>query len=98
LGIDTIDSNRDQVDTDAVASGLAQQPLDDPFAFFMLTFAELVVPDSSLRVCDAHGRRVRVEGAPDCVVVVERDLITTVMSVAAWRTLSTCVGTGTAGV
>ena len=63
---------------DALASSLAQaqQLLNDPFALFVLTLAELVVPDSSLRVGDVQRRPVLVaEGPPDRIVAVERDRI-----------------------
>ena len=67
---------RDQIVTDAVASGLAQQPLDDPLALHVSTLAELVVPDSPFRVGDVHGRPVPVvEGRPDGIVAVEGDRI-----------------------
>src|SRR2546421_4615164 len=76
LSLDAIGSDRDQVVTDALASGLPQQLLNDPFALFVLTFAELVMPDSSLRVRDVHRGPVPVaESTPDRIVAVERDRI-----------------------
>src|SRR5437867_4468203 len=76
LSLETIGSDRDQVVTDALASGLAQQLLNDPFALFVLTLPELVVPDSSLRVGDVHSGPVPVaESTPDRIVAVERDRI-----------------------
>jgi hypothetical protein len=57
-----------------VAPGLAQQPLDDHFALCVSALAELVVPDSPLRVGDVDGWPKSVcECLPDCVVTVERD-------------------------
>src|SRR6516164_3577161 len=76
LSLEAIASDGDQVVTDAVAAGLAQEPLDDPFAFFISALAELVMADPSPGVGDVHGRPVPVgEGIPDCVVAVERDRI-----------------------
>src|SRR5207237_508279 len=76
LSLETVGSDGHQAVTDAVASALAQQPLDDPFALFVLALAELVVPDSSLRVGEVRGRPVPVcEGLPDRVAAVERDRI-----------------------
>src|SRR5438445_6933183 len=76
LSLVTIGSDRDQVVTDALASGVAEQLLNDPFALFVLTLAELVMPDSTLRVGDVYRRPVLVaESAPDRIVTVERDRI-----------------------
>ena len=47
LSLETIGSDGDQVVSDAVASTLAQQQLDDPFALFVSALAELVMADSS---------------------------------------------------
>src|SRR6516165_3859228 len=76
LSLEAIASDGDQVVTDASASGLAQEPLDDPFALFVSALAELVVADPSLGVGDVYGRPVSVgEGIPDGVVAVERDRV-----------------------
>src|SRR6185295_2718812 len=52
------------------------QLLDDAFALFVSTFSELVVPNSSVRIGDVHGRPVVIaEGLPNCIVAVECDRI-----------------------
>src|SRR5206468_6738590 len=48
-------SDGTEVVGDAVASGVAQQPLDDHLALCVSAFTELVVPDSALRVGDVDG-------------------------------------------
>ena len=57
-------------------SRLGQQLLDDHFRLLVFAFAEVVVPDAPQRVGEIQGGPVViVEGAPDRVVVVERDRI-----------------------
>jgi hypothetical protein len=54
----------------------SQQPLDDAFALLVASFAEVVVADDPFRVGDVkRGPVVVVEGAPDRVVVIERDRV-----------------------
>ena len=53
----------------------AQQPLDDALRVLVASFAEVMVADDSVRDDEVKRRPVMVvEGAPDLVVVVERDL------------------------
>src|SRR5437016_6001799 len=61
---------------DTAVSGLGQQLLDDHFRPFVITLAELMMSDASLRVDEIEGRPIFVlESAPYCVVAVDRDWI-----------------------
>ena len=72
--LETVGGDRNQSFTDVLDPGLPQQPLNDPFARFVPTLAELVVPDSRMRVGDVNGEPVVVaERAPDPIVAVDRD-------------------------
>jgi len=76
LSLETAGSDGNQSVTDSLDPSLAQQPLNDRFALFVATLAELVVPDSSLRIGDVHGGPVVVaERTPDPIVAVDRDWI-----------------------
>jgi hypothetical protein len=51
------------------------------------SFAEVVVADDAVGVDEVERRPVVVvEGAPDLVVVVDRDRVVVACSVVAWRT------------
>jgi hypothetical protein len=53
-------------------SGLHEQLLDNMLGFGIVTFAEVVVPSAALRVDEVVRGPVHVvEGAPDCVVIVD---------------------------
>src|SRR5829696_9163967 len=68
--------DRNQVLADAAAAGLAQQLLQDHLGLLVFALAELVVPNLPLGVDEVEGRPVVVvEGAPDRVVVVDRDRV-----------------------
>jgi len=59
----------------------AEQPLDDPLRLLVASFTEVVVADDAFPVCEVERRPVDVvEGAPDGVVVVERDRVVVVLS------------------
>lgn len=76
LRLQTLRGCGDELFVDALASGLAQQVLDHPFAVVVLTLAEVVVPDPALCICEVDGRPVSVaERAPDPVVTVESDRV-----------------------
>jgi hypothetical protein len=52
----------------------AKQPLDDALGLLVASFADVVVADDAVRVDEVQRRPVVVvEGAPACVVVVDRD-------------------------
>ena len=54
----------------------AEQPLDDALRLLVASFAEVVVADHAVRVDEVERRPVVVvEGAPDLVVVVDRDRV-----------------------
>jgi hypothetical protein len=69
-------SHRYKVAGYGVASGLAQQPLDDHFAFCVSALAELMVPDSPFRVGDVDGGPKPVgERLPDRIIAIDCDRI-----------------------
>ncbi len=74
LRLEAVGLDGDEVVTDALVTGLAQEHLNRPLALVVRTLAEVVLPDSSLCVGDVHGGPVPVaERPPDAVVAVERD-------------------------
>ena len=76
LNLEALGRDGDEVAGDALASGLAQQALDDHLALRVAALAEVVVADPALRVGDVDGGPVVVrERLPDRVVAVERDRV-----------------------
>src|SRR3984893_13218388 len=74
LGFDTTGVDRSQLITDAAEPGLGQQLLDNSFRLFVSALTELMVSNPPLRIDDVERRPVMVvEGAPDRIVVVDRD-------------------------
>ena len=65
----------DSFDRDRLALD-AEQPLDDPLRLLVASLAEVLVADDAVGVDEVQRRPVAVrEGAPDLVVVVDRDRV-----------------------
>jgi hypothetical protein len=74
--LDTSGIDRNQVLVDALGAGVGEQSLHDHLGLFVVALAEAVVADLALGVDEVQGRPVMVvEGAPDGVVVVDRDRV-----------------------
>jgi len=76
----------------------AEQPLDHALGLLVTSFAEVLVADAAVGVDEVQRRPVVVvEGAPDCVVVVDGDLVVA-RSVVACRTRSSWCSKENSGV
>ena len=61
-----------------MCAGFEQELLDDHLGHRVLALAEVVVPDAPCRVREVDRRPVVVrEGAPDGVVAIDRDRVST---------------------
>jgi hypothetical protein len=60
--------------TDGADSSLGQQLLNHPLRDFVLAFAELMMPNTPLRINEIEGRPIFVfESAPYSKIAVDRD-------------------------
>jgi hypothetical protein len=67
------DQYAEPFDADELALG-AEQPLDGALGLLVVSFADVAVTDDAVGVDEVQRRPVVVvEGAPNCVVVVDRD-------------------------
>ena len=68
--------DRDGLTVDPANSAFGQQCLDDHFRLFVGALAENMVSDTPLRIDEIQRRPILiVEGAPDDMVVVDRDRV-----------------------
>ena len=64
LRLESVRCDRDELVIDGLPRGLAQQVLDHPLAFVVVAFAEVVVSDSALRICEVDGRPAKALQTP----------------------------------